>query len=419
MRRFMTTLIHTGIVPGVDPREHRFIKLNNTLALIAIGVSALNIPAMFVTLPENAWALSSVFLVSIAGLTVVLLLNYWNCRLAARIYSNLFSLAQMSGTAFLLGIEGGTHLFILLVIMSAYFQYPPWEDRYRYGIVLAAATVMVALQAGLQGYDPPVHAAPEQQRAGALIVLVNLTLFIIAFMYYNQVVLRRSEEALERERARSDTLLLNVMPAQIVERLKISSGTIADAFPSASVLFADLVGFTQMSASRSPESLVGLLNEIFSSFDRLVDQHHLEKIKTIGDSYLVAGGLPEPREDHVIAVAELAVQMQSEVSILTARHGLDLKLRIGIHCGPVAAGVIGLRKFAYDLWGDTVNVASRMESSGISGGIQVTEAVKTALNDFFEFTPRGEIEIKGKGRMETFLLGARKTVQGSEQKTLP
>lgn len=207
---------------------------------------------------------------------------------------------------------------------------------------------------------------------------------------------------------RSDRLLLNVLPRPIAERLKQGRTVIADRFPAATVLFADLVDFTPLSASLEPAALIGLLDAIFSAFDQLADKYGVEKIKTIGDGYLAAAGLPEPRPDHVQAAGQMALEMLSALRPINAAHGAQLSLRIGLHTGPVVAGVIGLKKFSYDLWGDTVNLASRMESLGVPGKIHVTDPIVAALGDAYAFESRGPIAVKGKGTVNThFLLGKR------------
>jgi class 3 adenylate cyclase len=216
--------------------------------------------------------------------------------------------------------------------------------------------------------------------------------------------------ALDREKQRSEELLLNVLPPAIAERLKTSSASIADGFAEVSVLFADIVGFTPMSERVSPAELVERLNAVFSSFDDLADKLRLEKIKTIGDAYMVAGGLNLERHDHAEALAEMALAMQRRMAGFSDSFGERLSLRIGIHTGPAVAGVIGKKKFTYDVWGDTVNTASRMESHGEPGTIQVTEIVQTRLESKYAFLPRGEIEVKGKGRMRTFYLTGRRDV---------
>jgi class 3 adenylate cyclase len=223
-----------------------------------------------------------------------------------------------------------------------------------------------------------------------------------------------AEAALDRAHARSEELLLNILPPTIANRLKARGGsttsgpaslaTIADGFGDVTVLFADIVGFTVLSAELPPEAIVALLNELFSTFDDLAGKHGLEKIKTIGDCYMAAAGLPEPRDDHADAVADMSLAILHAVDELATRTGHPLAVRVGIHSGPVVAGVIGKRKFIYDLWGDTVNTASRMESHGVPGKIQLSANARDLLADKYRMTARGTIDVKGKGPMDTWIL---------------
>jgi guanylate cyclase len=238
--------------------------------------------------------------------------------------------------------------------------------------------------------------------------LVGVTLSAFALLGYFVHQRDVAQAALEDERERSERLLLNVLPAPIAERLKRDEGVIAERFEDVTVLFADLVGFTELARGMDPDGLVGLLDEVFAAFDGLADAERLEKIKTIGDAYMAAGGLPEPLPDHVAAVARTALAMRRELARIADRRrvGEALRLRIGIDTGPVVAGVIGRRKFIYDLWGETVNAASRMESHGVPGEIQVTARVAERLGDGFVTRLRGIVDVKGLGAMETFLLDA-------------
>lgn len=215
---------------------------------------------------------------------------------------------------------------------------------------------------------------------------------------------KQAEEALRLQQIQTERLLLNILPKPIAERLQKEQKSIADSFDEVSVLFADLVGFTQFSAQKSPTELVEILNGIFSEFDRLSESRGLEKIKTIGDAYMVVGGLPTARADHAQAIALLALEMQSALMRFNLTIGENFQLRIGIHSGSVVAGIIGISKFSYDLWGDTVNVASRMESNGMPGKIQVTGATYERLKERFRFKERGTIPVKGKGEMLTYWL---------------
>jgi adenylate cyclase len=227
------------------------------------------------------------------------------------------------------------------------------------------------------------------------IVGVSLTAYLLL-----QVAIRARDTAL----ASSERLLLNVLPRSIAERLKRETGIIAESHDDVTVVFADVVDFTPFTERTAPERVVGVLDEVFSAFDLLAERLGLEKIKTVGDAYMVVAGLPEPRADHAEAGADMALAMQRELSRLCTALNLELQIRVGIQSGPVIAGVIGRRKFIYDLWGDTVNTASRMESSGLPGRIQVTQDVFERLRSAFQFEERGEVEVKGKGRLRTYLL---------------
>src|SRR5690606_20076094 len=237
--------------------------------------------------------------------------------------------------------------------------------------------------------------------------VMNLTgtatiLYIV--MRYFQSQKERVLQALAIEQARSDKLLLNILPESIASRLKAESLNIADSHEAVTIMFADLVNFTQISAGMPPSELVNLLNQVFSRFDQLSEKYGLEKIKTIGDAYMVVGGVPNARPDHAEAVARMALDMQRVLREVAAKNGKDIKMRIGINSGPVIAGVIGNSKFSYDLWGDTVNVASRMEHYAQPDTIQVTEATYQLLEDKFSFRALGLIEVKGRGPVAAYVL---------------
>jgi len=214
-------------------------------------------------------------------------------------------------------------------------------------------------------------------------------------------------QAIADERSRYRALLTRILPASIVERLEGGEGGIADDHAETTVLFTDIVGFTEISTRCQPAAMVAFLNKVFGRYDELVARHGVEKIKTIGDAYMVAGGLPEPRADHAEAVADLALDMMAETARLESPDGRPVQIRIGIDTGPLTAGVIGESRFLYDLWGDTVNTASRMESQGAPGRVQVSDAVYRRLSAKYRFERLGEIDVKGKGSMATWNLVAR------------
>lgn len=278
----------------------------------------------------------------------------------------------------------------------------------------AAFVALLGLSAAI---DPALSSKADEIPTAVMVAFFALNIggvSLTAFLLLEYFVRGREQahRLLAAERERSERLLLNILPASIADRLKTTTGVIAERQEEVSVLFADLGGFTPAVESLPPEDVVGLLDAIFSTFDDLVTDHGLEKIKTIGDGYMVAGGIPTPRPDHAEKVAELALAMKAAL----ANHSLggDFALRIGIDTGPVVAGVIGRTKFGYDLWGDTVNTASRMESHAPPGAIQVTDRTYGRLAAHYEFERRDRVEIKGKGTMTTYLLLGPKALLGGD-----
>ncbi len=250
------------------------------------------------------------------------------------------------------------------------------------------------IEAGAEDYIPkPFNPVVLQARIGA---------------YMERKRLRDQERAflaqLQAERAKSERLLLNILPKAIGERLKAGEQTIVDAVPEATVLFADIVGFTRIAATLAPAQTVTLLNEIFSDFDQLAEQTGVEKVKTIGDSYMVVCGVPIPLADHAIRCADMALQMLDVIDKFNRRNGLRWTIRIGMHSGPLVAGIIGYKKFAYDLWGDTVNIASRLESHGEPGVPQVSAATAEKLSSHYLLEQRGMVELKNRGEMMAYRL---------------
>ncbi|NEP14285.1 MAG: adenylate/guanylate cyclase domain-containing protein [Symploca sp. SIO2C1] len=301
-------------------------------------------------------------------------------------------------------LDTNTHVSIIIIMMYAY-AFIVLRFVYSVAVILTIIALYNLVALFVIGASPVTLLNPN-----FFMLSAN---FIGMFASYNiEMYMRKSffhNYQLEIERNKADKLLLNVLPQPIASRLKQKTSTIAESFTDVSILFADIVDFTHLSTKISPIEIVNLLNQIFSEFDELAAQHGLEKIKTIGDAYMVAGGLPNPRIDHAEAIAEMGLDMQSKIAHFRTRQGEPFMLRIGINSGPVVAGVIGLRKFIYDLWGDTVNTASRMESQGIPGSIQVTEETYQLLSGKFIFEERGIIDVKGKGQMKTYLLTGRKS----------
>jgi class 3 adenylate cyclase len=256
--------------------------------------------------------------------------------------------------------------------------------------------------------DPHVDlgSAVQESFLNANVTSAFAILAIMSYVYSEAA--RKAEIQLELERQKSERLLLNILPVSIAHRLKEGNSVIADHFDSATVLFSDIVGFTALSEKISPSEVVEHLNLLFSAFDDLVEKHNLEKIKTIGDAYMVAGGFPELSSRHPNKVSALALDMLEAVETCNCATMHQLSIRIGIHTGPAVAGIIGIKKFAYDVWGDTVNIASRMESSGLPGKIQLSEETADIVGDEFVLEVRGEVEVKGKGCLKTYWLVGRR-----------
>jgi class 3 adenylate cyclase len=283
---------------------------------------------------------------------------------------------------------------------------------------IALASVLAAVAAGLiiaMEFLVPRNTGLQPawaQSTGFVITAVSSVMVVVVTVWFALRDTARAEAVMEAQYERSETLLENMLPASIAERLKEPDrNVIADKYDDASVLFADIVGFTERASSTPPADLVRFLDRLYGAFDALVDKHGLEKIKVSGDSYMVVSGVPRPRPDHSRALADFALDMANVAAGLKDPHGQPIPLRVGMACGPVVAGVVGSRRFFYDVWGDAVNVASRMESTDSVGRIQVPEEMYERLKDEFVLQERGVIHIKGKGPMRTWYLIGRKATE--------
>jgi len=334
---------------------------------------------------------------------IVLYLNYQRRPDAAMWLLFLVGWFNTTALALLMGLESGGFLFILIVPVTGMLVVR--SDDLRTKVVMIGGGIIAFVSVALIGPEAP---AALQGAAVETVLLASnaavTVLFVAVLVLYVRLLADNAEAELEVANQRSEELLLNVLPEEIADRLKAGEVVIADRAEHVSVLFADLVDSTPMSEQLSPRQMVEVLNDIFTPFDDLADGLGLEKIKTIGDAYMVVGGLPVARIDHLEAIADMALAMKREIVSHTVDGFGPLQMRYGIHSGPVVAGVIGKRKFSYDLWGDTVNTAARMESHGVPGHIQVTAAVRDALAGTHRFEERGPVEVKGKGTLTTYYL---------------
>jgi guanylate cyclase len=359
-----------------------------TRLIVASGELAEGSPELWVDLSA---AIVSVVLLALLGLRHRWFIGIVNAAL-------FFILVEvLSGTV----IDGGlvpSDMVILFGLLSVVGALIAVSIKAAFGWFLAFVGTLV-LAVVLPNRIEPLHDVTGSD-SGIVGTVVGVTIFIFAGMAY--FVRQRN-----RFQTQSDDLLRNILPDQIAGRLKTDRAMIADDYESASVLFADIAGFTPMSAGMTPTELVGLLNTIFTDFDEFVRESGLEKIKTVGDAYMVAAGVPTARPDHAHAIADLALRFRDHVAA-NRFDGHEIDLRIGINSGPIVAGVVGTYKFAYDLWGDVVNTASRMESGGVPGAIQITDATFELIGDAFVCEPRGVISVKGKGDMNTYFLVGRR-----------
>ncbi len=321
-------------------------------------------------------------------------------------YVSIFVICWIVGT--------GSGLQFYFLVASCLVVLQLGVDRIVLASVLAAIAALLVIT--LQFLVPrDTGAEPAWSLSlGFVVTTISGCVMVVTTVWYAVREIVRAEAALEMEYERSETLLANILPASIAERLKDPArNIIADKYDDASVLFADIAGFTERASDMAPDRLIRFLDRLYSDFDALVDKHGLEKIKITGDCYMVVSGVPLPRPDHVEALANLALDMAETANRLRDSRGEALPLRIGLASGPVVAGVVGSRRFFYDVWGDAVNVASRMESTDSVGRIQVPDNVYYRLKDDFVLQERGVVEVKGKGLMRTWYLVGRKTTTGS------
>lgn len=348
------------------------------------------------------------FIVNVTLYFPVLLLNHWRRYTSAKTYILINALVNTTTGSLLVGGNTNFYFYLFPVLLVAYFIYADHEKNYQYAMIFLTSITFLGLLFWFTNHPALLSLPPQFLSLHRINTHFGLLLLVSGLFFYVSWSYRHAEFALEEEKKKSETLLYNILPVSIAHKLRENSNSIADGFSSTTILFADIVGFTALSERLKPEEVVTMLNQIFSRFDRLVEQGGLEKIKTIGDAYMVASGLPIPQQNHAEPIAELALDMLKALEQLNEEQHQTLDIRIGIHSGSVVAGVIGIKKFVYDVWGDTVNTASRMESHGLPGTIQTSEATYLLLKNQYRFSERGMIEIKGKGSMKTFFLEGRK-----------
>jgi adenylate cyclase len=398
-------LFDRALAIGADRRDASDLRFRKRLL---VGVALIILPIGFVwgclywAVGEHAVALTPWAYVTGSAICLVVFARTRNFPFLRTAQLLLILIAPALGMVMLGGLEESSSVIVwsLLAPLGAVaFGRPerawPWFAAFVATMVLALALSEVVRP---EGADLPNAFVRTFDALNIVLVSAIAMLLLVT-----------SAQGRDAAQARVEALLLNVLPGEIAERLQSNSSSIADHFDDASILFADVVDFTPLSSSLDARAVVELLDRLFTSFDEVVDRYDVEKIKTIGDCYMVAAGVPRSRADHAQALARVALEMRECArDCLPAGNGRDLRLRIGISSGPVVAGVIGRRRFLYDLWGDTVNMASRMESHGTPDAIQITRSTHELLGEDFVTEPLGFVDVKGKGQVETWrLIGAR------------
>ena len=398
------TIAYSGMTRVRDESEQKNVLLLNTLSVLITVFTVIVTGVSVYILPSEMSAFGRLALGYAVLLPLVLLLNGKGLRTLARLFFVVSGLLFMGGMSYWMGKGANFHFYLFSVAIVTFYIFPPRQRPLMYLFSLLAMIQLVVLHIYL--LDPSPY-FPLEADTLHLIGVVNLaaTAFLVmSLSAYISRVYEVAETYLHLERSKSEKLLLNILPASIVEKLRESPETIAERFEECTILFSDIVGFTEMSHTMSPVDLVALLNRIFSEFDDLAEKHGLEKIKTIGDAYMVVGGLPEPSQEHAERVARFALDMLDVVRRYREKENMPLEIRIGMASGDAVAGVIGKKKFVYDLWGKSVNTASRMESSGVPGKVQVTEKTYALLREKFHLEKRGLVELKGMGEVISYLL---------------
>lgn len=402
-----------AVPPNIERYDYRMylsMIIANYIALL------LHLSWVFIFYALGSTTLSFVNIGSVVlWITSITLLYRWGAMLTCVILGSGEVLFHQGLAVYYLGWGYGFQYYLLVIVAFTFLMNFKTVMYIPVVLFILCLLSFLGFYYEVQYWNLPHLELGSTVRETFLMVNVSSAFAILAIMsYVYSEAAQKAEAKLELERLKSERLLLNILPMSIAHRLKEDRSIIADHFESATVLFSDIVGFTALSEQITPTELVDRLNRIFSAFDDLADKHCLEKIKTIGDAYMVAGGFPEKSDNHANSVSAMAIDMLEAIEKCNHDYEQPVSIRIGIHTGPAVAGVIGIKKFAYDVWGDTVNTASRMESSGEPGRIQLSEQTAAALNNEFQIKERGMVKVKGKGELKTFWLCGINSTNGSQ-----
>lgn len=385
--------------------RQRATTLTNVLFLVLAAVET-PLAIVFAANASGGW-IRWPFLAFIPGLLLAVLINRRGYHTLARLLGVCVAAGSYALPCLAFGPAIDAEIWIVPMLALPPLLATRGEKPLLIAVYVIFGLTLFVTQGMIQMMPPMMPLAPANAAMIRVSNLAAVTAFVGGFIVIYRRIIAQAEQRLASERERAERLLANILPDAIALRLKRDEFPIADQADEVSVLFADVVNFTPYAAAHPPEEVVNLLNRLFYAFDDMVERRGLEKIKTIGDAYMVAGGVPLRRADHAAALADLAYEMLDFATALRREEGIDLALRVGIHTGSVVAGVIGKRKFSYDLWGDTVNTAARLESASAPGRIHVSEATRRALGPAFAAEERGAIALKGLGEMRTYFLAGK------------
>jgi adenylate cyclase len=395
-------LVDMGAATQRDPVDSKHIRFANS---VAVFVCLFIIANAALSVYYHQSFLEVVYALHFLVIAMVIFFNSRGKRVFAAAWFSSGAIVFVTFYSIVFRLESYNFVFLSMIIFLQFFLFSASEKL----LIIIFTGITILCFAGAVLWQemnlPPLLAVPAGLlHAQKMNSLAGIPFLSIIFGVYAFSTIHKAERDVALEKEKTERLLLNILPGPVAERFKNDQSFLAESFSSVTVLFADIVGFTAFSEKTPAEDIVSFLNDVFSRFDKCTEDYGLEKIKTIGDAYMVAGGVPVPMKDHVSCVCRLALELEEVARGLTTPDGQPLSMRIGIHTGAVTAGVIGVKKFIYDLWGDTVNTASRMESHSEAGSIQVTADVYELIKNQFYCKERGTIHVKGKGAMTTYFL---------------
>jgi adenylate cyclase len=406
--------LQTWIWSGIDKassEDFNPIRITNIIALLCISVSSLHVPIVLYFVPQSGYQELILIIISASLLTLVPILNRFQAYLMSKLFLIIVFATYILISCLIRQENLNIQHFFLLAVVICPFLFKETESSLMFIITLSFFLLFVGFEFWF--YYSSVNTLSFHQQIVKISCSISFALSCLVCGYHIRRIINHNWQKLSMERERSERLLLNILPSSIAQRLKNSPDLIADYFEQASILFADIQDFTPLCKNLSPRQLVNLLNEVFCVFDNITKKYGLEKIKTNGDGYMVAGGLPIISSSHAVQCCLCSLDMRDAFKDICKKHDLHTGLRIGIGCGEVIAGIIGKSKFSYDLWGEAVNLASRMESHGLCNKIQVTESTYQITKNCFYFDKRGSIQVKGLGWINTYWLVAEKNKLGT------